>query len=80
MARERSDLVWRRVEAILDKGDVIGRGASSVVLRGRLGPAHAGKADAPLVAVKVGLARALHPGSYLPFEGPFPSFGRLMRR
>ena len=47
--RGRKDQMWKRVEAILDVNDVIGRGASSVVFRGRL---HPHEPDDPQVAVK----------------------------
>ena len=48
--RERKDLIWKRVAAIIDKDDVIGRGASSVVYRGHLYPTETEELP---VAVKV---------------------------
>ena len=36
--RARKEQLWKRVEAILDGNDVIGRGASSTVYRGKLDP------------------------------------------
>jgi len=47
--RGRKEQVWRRVAAILDANDVIGRGASSTVYRGKLDPYDP---DDPPVAVK----------------------------
>ena len=47
--RGRRDQMWKRVEAILVANDVIGRGASSVVFRGKLHPT---EPDDPPVAVK----------------------------
>ena len=48
--RERAEFAWRRVEAIVARDDVIGRGGSSVVYRGSLDELDP---DEPLVAVKV---------------------------
>ena len=50
--RERAEYAWRRVEALVARNDVIGRGASSVVYRGSLDDSDP---DEPLVAVKVGV-------------------------
>ena len=54
--RGRKEQVWRRVAAILDANDVIGRGATSVVYRGKL---HPHEPDDPPVAVKALKAEAM---------------------
>ena len=54
--RGRKDQMWKRVEAIIDGEDVIGRGASSIVYRGKIDPT---EPDDPPVAVKALKAEAV---------------------
>ena len=56
--RGRKALVWKRVEAIIGGNDVIGRGASSIVYRGKLIPTEPDESDPP-VAVKALKAEAV---------------------
>ena len=56
--RGRKAQTWKRVEAIIDGNDVIGRGASSVVYRGKLIPTEPDESDPP-VAVKALRAEAV---------------------